>query len=496
MKKIFKALIILFVVFVSSTFVACTDSAKKDFNHLLIEVAGNDYTIDRDEWHKLQSFIDENKAHFKEFYHDGQLDKESVKKYITDFFSKRRDAHEINFVGLADEPIKVNFFLERSGSMIAYDAPQGDGSFKAAIVQMLNNLPDAQDKHQIYVVNSSITPYPQGIQQFVNDNNIFASTKGIGDASYTDFGAIFDKILNKTKDNELSILVTDMIYSTKNMMGVNAQKVFAEAQSMTHTVFRNEVKNKAMLIVKMIGSYDGLYYPYLSPNKGYPYHGKRPYYIVIVGNNENMARLTTDAAYKVFAQLSELKGYENMYLFDTDDTYKPYYSFLLSHPDIRGRFEPQRGQGTQIKNLEGVEPDKNSGDIKLVLAVDLSKMLIDNDYLTNIHNYKVEADNQVKIQQIRKIDKKDLSAAEKKYVGSATHLFILSVDKVSNEQEVSIKLLNHLPSWVSASSCDDDTSADSYTTFGLKYLLQGIYNSYLRNSDGEPYYFEMKIKMK
>jgi len=244
----------------------------------------------------------------------------------------------------------------------------------------------------------------------------------------------------------------------------------------------------------MMGSYNGLYYPYNSPSKGVAYNGKRPYYIVIVGNNENIARLTQDENYEAFALLSRLRGYENMYLFETDDVYEPYYSLLLSHPQIRGRFQPERGQGTQVTKLEGLKQDRNSGDIRLVLAVDLSKMLIADEYLTDVNNYVVDADDAVTIKEIRPITKSDVTPAERKYIQSATHLFVLSANELKHDQEVEIKLLNRLPQWIEASSNDNDTKVDGSTTFGLKYLLQGIYNSYRKNSDGEPYYFEMELK--
>lgn len=493
MRKIFGNLIFIALTLVVLIVSGCGNRAKKDLNHLLMELAGGDHTIDHDDWMTLENYLDGQKANFPEFYVDGKLDADEVREYIEDFFSHRRDAMKIDFSGMAVEPLKVNFYLERSGSMIAYDSPAGDGSFKAAIVQMLNNLPGNNADHKIYVVNSSINAYPKGFDQFVKDSNIFEATKGIGDPSFTDFGAIFDKILNSTKDDELSILVTDMIYSTKDMTGVNPKKVFAEAQGMTNSVFKSEVKKKSMLIVKMTGSYNGLYYPYNSPSKGVPYNGKRPYYIVIVGNNENIARLTQDENYEAFAQLSRLRGYENMYLFETDDVYEPYYSLLLSHPQIRGRFQPERGQGTQVTKLEGLKTDRNSGDIRLVLAVDLSKMLIADEYLTDVNNYVVDADDAVTIKEIRPINKSDVTPAERKYAQSATHLFVLSVKEPKHEQKVRIKLLNRMPRWIASSSNDNDARVDGTTTFGLKYLLQGIYDSYRRNSDGKPYYFEMDL---
>ena len=60
--------------------------------------------------------------------------------------------------------------------------------------------------------------------------------------------------------------------------------------------------------------------------------------------------------------------------------------------------------------------------------------------------------------------------------------------------------MNRLPDWVEASSTDDDTNVGgpgfATTTFGLKYLLQGIYDSYRKHSKGDPYYFELELEMK
>lgn len=502
MNKVIRTTILTaFTAFLTCVFVGCGDSHTKDLNRLLLDLADKDETIDRDDWAEIEKFLDSQKAHFGDFYEKGQVDVDEVKEYISDFFDRRRPSKEIQFVGVGGkEYLNVNFFLERSGSMTPYDSPNGDGSFKAAIVQMLNNLPGNNDDNKIYVVNNSINEYPEGFSKFIADTNIFDATKGIGDPSFTDFSAIFSQLLDNTGKDELSILVTDMIYSTKDMVGVNPQKVFAEAQGMANAVFKEQVKEKSMLIVKMNGSYSGPYYTYNSPKGGQSYTGRRPYYIVVVGSNENIARLTKDKNYLAFSNFKDLKGYENMYLFETDDVYKPYYSLLLGNPEIRGRFSPEHGKDTQIKNIENLEVDRNSGDIRLALAVDLDGMLIDKAYLTDPANYRVESDDKVEILQIREIGKDDISPAEKKYLGTATHIFVLGMDEIKNDQEVEIKLLNRLPSWIEESSIDDDTQVGganfAQTTFGLKYLMQGIYNGYQKNSKGAPYYFELEMNFK
>ncbi|MCH4148632.1 MAG: hypothetical protein LKG25_00425 [Prevotella sp.] len=461
MKRISVLLVFAFVIGFALT--SCGNKAKKDFDKLLVELANQDETIDHDDWVKITDYLDSQKAHFKDFYENGVLSEQAVEEYIQDFFAHRRPAKEINFVGISGKPLSFRIFLERSGSMSPYDSPNGDGSFKAAVTALRNNLPGS------------------------------SSVENIGEEGYTDFRSIFDNILNKTKDNQISILVTDMIYSVKDMQGVNPQKVFNDMQGMINSVFKEEVENKAMLVVKMNASYNGPYYAYDSSVQ--QYNGRRPYYIVIVGSNQNIARLTQDKSLKAFADFTHLKGYENMYLYQAKHLYKPYYSFLLSNDDIRGRFQPTRGQEDRITAIEDVEADKNSGDVQLTLAVDLSGMLIDESYLTDANNYEIDSDDPIQIKQIRKVSAKDETPAEKKYLGKATHIFILSLSKISQNQEVTIKLLNRLPSWVEQSSSANDLKVDANTTFGLKPLLEGIYDSYKRMSDGTPDYFELELNL-
>ena len=277
--------------------------------------------------------------------------------------------------------------------MAPYDSKDGDGSFRAAIMALQNNLPGT------------------------------ATIDSVGEKGYTNFQQIFDQILNRTNEDQVSILVTDLIYSVKDMQGVNPQRVFSEIEGMTNAVFKSEVKNKSMLVVRMMGSYNGPYYSY--DNSVKPFAGRRPYYIIIVASNTNMVRLTHDATLRTFADMERMRGYDNMCLMTANDIYKPYYSLLLSNRDVRGRFRPERGQDTQIRSLTGVEPDRNSGDIQLALAVDLSHLLIDQRYLTDVSNYEVKADDDVRIKEIRKIEKADMTPAEKKYLGTATHIFVL-----------------------------------------------------------------------
>lgn len=189
------------------------------------------------------------------------------------------------------KPIKVKFYLERSGSMTPFDAKSTKGDFKSAISMLLNNIPGNNDpSNLLYVVNDAVYSYDRTYKDFIQSKNIFADTKSLGDPRYTDFTCIFDSILSRTNDNELSILVSDLIYSTKDMIGVTGQKVLNEANLLTRSVFKGHT-DKMVLVIKMNGDYDGPYYTFQSPNKGLMYKGERPYYFVFVAKPKVMQRI-------------------------------------------------------------------------------------------------------------------------------------------------------------------------------------------------------------
>lgn len=400
------------------------------------------------------------------------------------------------------EPLRVNFYLERSGSMTPYDSPRGDGSFKAAFVSMLNSVPG--DANRLYIVNDSIYRYPKGIRQFISDDNIFASSKGIGDPSYTDFQRIFQAILENTEKNEISVLFTDMIYSVKTMEGTNPRKIFSDATGMISSVFKQRVGDMSLLVVQMQGSYDGAYYPYNSPFSGQQYTGVRPYYIIVAGNRQAMKRLEADDRYAAFCDFTRLKGYRDMYLYQlfgngsgSDKAFIPYSEFMLSHEEIRGRFKPD---SDNLNCVTGLEADKETGNVRLALAVDLGRKFILASVLTNPANYAIDRKG-VKIEKIISIDKTKLSKPERNRALSATHIFILKVSDIASKEEVTISLPDKLADWIGESNSDDDTNLSgtkfSKTTFGLKYILEGIYDSYRRTSVnsgwGEPCYFKIKL---
>lgn len=398
-------------------------------------------------------------------------------------------------------PLRVKFYLERSGSMTPYDAPQGDGSFKKAIVSLLNALPG--DKNQLFIVNDGIHPYPKGIRQFVESADIFASTKGIGNPAFTDFRKIFDALLNQTRTGEVSVLVSDMIYSVKGMTEVNPSKLFADEEGMVSMVFKDAARQKSMLVVQLSGAYNGPYYTYDAPSAGRQYDGRRPYYILVVGTNADMRRLGADARYAAFRDFKSLAGYRAQYLFARDagdggqagNGCTPFAGFLMRNADIEGRFRLDRDD----KNtLTDVRPDDATGRLRLALAVDLDHLLVPESWSANPANYTISGADGLRIVKIRRIDERERTNEARPYMGTASHIIVLEARDLKARTDADLALGNLLPPWVAASSTDDDSNLGARrfatTTFGFAHLMQAVYDSYA-GGEARPSYFKLHIRL-
>lgn len=478
--------------------ISCGNSGQHHFDSLLTSLAAEDGVVDEDDWQRITAFLDDNKARLPELCPDGEMDAGRVKEYIVDYFKNRRPAMDVEITA-ARQWLNVRFYLERSGSMIPYDAVQGDGRFKTAIVGLLNALPEADGRCSILVANSEVNDYPEGMQKFLADRDIFKATAGLGDPSYTDFRALFSHILGHTQRGEVSVLVTDLIYSTLDMKGVNRVKVLAEAEATTNATFKGAAKDMAVLVVKMRGSYNGRYFSYNDQQKGTDYNGERPYYFVIAGHQADMARITTDKAYARFVGMESIDGYEAKVLFAPDGFYHPYYSLLLGNAANRGRFRPIRDRENGIHGLHDVEPDRNSGEIRLALAVDMGGMLVDESYLTNPDNYEIASDDSIHIERITRIDSQGASPTDRKLMGQATHLMVLQGKGISRDQQVSIRLKSCMPEWVALSSSSDDSHVGgkrfAHTTFGLDRLLGGMDKAYRKADGSHPCYFSLELRL-
>jgi len=488
MKRLGVLLIGMFLLFVS---------CKNELDGT-VHSAVKDGKVSSEEWNEI---VNEANSNRKFLDKKGNLSTELLQSYIRDYtVNNMRGVDDVQFPSditqiPADDNVFFNFFLERSGSMIPYDDRQTTGQFKSAITSLLNAVPNNSDPHNLmFVVNNQVTPFNKTFKDFVQSANIMEDTKGYGDARYTEYTCIFDSVLNRTGANEVSILVSDMIYSTRSQdKNILAQRIMNEARALTSNIFAGH-DDKDILIIKLNADFRGKYYPYNSPNIGFYYKGSRPYYMMLVAKSDVMHRLFNGSKYRDFCNFKHLNGYENYYCF-TRKCNNPEYSILFKNSS---RFAPEKGQ-KQIHSVKKLTSDRGTGETKLVLAVDMSGIITEPNYLTNVNNYQIQSKSGFAVSDVIAVDKTDVPVGITHYVPTATHLIELTTTESIVNETIYLSLKNEFPAWITKSSTDDDRDKNApgfaNTTFAFKSMMDGIYEAFYSTTE-PPVYYKLAINIK
>lgn len=419
---------------------------------------------------------------------DGQVDIKKLEAAVVSA-GKRKDSDFVwdmsAYGGVLRQPLRLRVMLERSGSMDGYDSRTGSGDFKRAINELISRFPNGKESGEILIVNDDVYPYTGSFETFVQDKDIYATTAGTGNPSVTDFARIFNYSLTDSVPERITVLITDMIYSPGGTENVSTQKIFNEEASLAMSLFTTH-KDKSLLIVKLHSDFKGKYYPYSRP-AGFNYSGQRPYYMIITGSPSAMQKLRSAEEYASFVDFSTLPGYEAHYFFNRSPLPIAYYSLLPKSKGMSGTYRPAGEdvrKGSHI--LEDIAFDNNSGTIKFRVCADLSQVPASDSYIEDTRNYEINGDGMLAIEQVETIRPHMIDARNKRYLSKATHLFTIRIEGNSVPEKSEIRLLNHMPEWIAASSSNVDASPSgknfSTTTFGLEPFLKGIYSAYYGTS--------------
>jgi len=389
---------------------------------------------------------------------------------------KTTDDIEIAFTPTtqSDSIEKLNFYFENSGSMNGYL----DGkNFKQTMHRIID-----EDKvgFEPFFVNMSEYKTSNLLSKIDNKN---IKTENIGGS---DHKFIFENAIKNSSGNNLSIVVTDGIYSTPSgdtdIVEIEIEKSFFKALS------ENKIET---VVLKMASNYSG---PYYTGSKCGTVNidQERPYYILLFGNKKII-----DKALKEIVVIDELPGFKKQARFFITDNLKVNYTILTRGEEKKGSFKKAtRGGNGLVKDIEDVERDDRAAEpyIQFAIGIDYSGISIPNSYLIEKNNYKIGGTTEFDIEDIKTV--KTLSQT------SRTLLEIQRVNKINNIKlshlitvkakfnftgDLVINLENNIPSWIpnTGSENDCDITGNTNQTFAFDKLMTGISKAYstVNNSD-------------
>lgn len=393
----------------------------------------------------------------------GSIDPALLQSYINEVGQGLRPPMTWNIGNYGWEEPSLTVYFERSGSMTPYDTKGGNGILKKTVNDLINFFPG--DKVAINIVNDDIYPYGGSVDDFLQDRDIYAGTAGVGNAATTDFKRIFEKILSAQKPTDVSVLVTDMIYSPADTRELSVEKIFNEEQGLAMSLMKRH-SGKSIVVSRFMGDFHGSYYPY----NGAPvaYDGPRPFYLIIMADAATLEHLATNDRY---SRLLSPDGAENTYRFNRPERTVP-AAIVPGWKDDAGRY---RLSHDDAMTLNAVEGDRVTGKFSFSVAVNFAPLLLGADFLADKANYNVASPSGYTM-TVRPLTQADINNNNRDVLDGKTHLLTFTGKPAASREDITVTLLNRFPQWMSRCSTSDDRVPDASTTFGLERFMRGLYD--------------------
>lgn len=373
----------------------------------------------------------------------------------------------------------VHIYLENSGSMDGY--VNGITDYEAALADLVVEAQHYYGKENLSVnfINSEIIPAQiNDINSFFKSLNPGEKPYKVGNKSVSELNELFKNVLAKTSKDDISIFISDCIYSLDKSRSTLEGLVFQ--QSLTKAVFLNKSNEFPLsaYLVQMSSSFSGKYFD--KDNKVTVLDKvQRPYYIWIMGEESVLKDFLNKR------DPSKYRGFKNSYYF-TNNLNSALKFELLKSTGLEGRASFNRDNNRVVDAIQ-----MKDGVFQFAIAVDFSGFP-DKKTVLNKGSYQVTPGFElVKIEAIPThnqpavVKHNDWNKIAK---SGYTHVITIKTSDVNFPSEFSLSFMNSLPSWVTAASTEDDTDIKNNMdkTFGLKFLVQGIQSAYESNGIETP----------
>lgn len=410
---------------------------------------------------------------------------------------------------VSHQDIKVNIYIENSGSMDGF--VKGRTNFKNDIGYLLVSIKChyGEDNVKMYFIHNDVhedlttSELSSGKELADLAQWIDVEWKKEPRGSNTKLNNIFKAILERTNDETVSILISDCIYS----IGKNGNTIdlLDHEKNTTIDAFltRSKRGNRTLStsIYRMLSAFNGKYYPYTGDKDSFYYRGDLPYYICVFANNDVM----NDFCSKVtISDKKVYNGYKNRYTISHSSTEEPYWT-ILPLTNKKGRFQKIREKNCvdKVHGIDNVERDRN-GVLSFCVAVDMSGVNVQEDYLLNPDNYVLD-NTRYAITSITPFNKEEINPSDlimlQKSSQMPTH--ILTIEATGTAIcDLGLALERKMPQWIDTFNIMDDTSKEKLEnkgnvgSFGLHYWIEGISRAYETLYPGDTTYYNLKITIK
>lgn len=371
----------------------------------------------------------------------------------------------------------IKVFVENSGSMDGY--VKGATDFENAVYSYLSDIQHAdlgvkenpnssKNVLELNYINSKVLKQNPDVQAFTKALEPSTFKQKGGNRGTSDMSDIINKILSQTSEREISIFVSDCIFSPgKQYRAKDNADEYIIAQRIgikSHIVEKlAENPNFAIVVLRLLSQFNGIYYNKFDDHQGI--NSERPFYIWLMGDRELLKRIVDKV------DLTQIKG----------TGVKNVFMASKSNGNLSYGILPQRGIGkfnldkanpkTTITNAK-VDGKGGSNCFQLAVGVNYSNMLLPEEYLINSENYTISN----KTYNVEIVKNTNINS-------TYTHILKLNLTQpIISKGAIKISLLNQIPTWVDTYTDEDGLDINvpeaMKKTYGLKHLIGGVYDAF------------------
>ncbi|MDR2843739.1 MAG: hypothetical protein LBV57_03735 [Candidatus Symbiothrix sp.] len=373
---------------------------------------------------------------------------------------------------LISKPV-VNVYVENSGSMDGY--VKGITDFEQAVYNYLTDLQisDIADTLQLFYINSQIIPQQANLTDFIENLEPQTFRARGGNRESTDIAQLLQMVLSETNDSTVAIFVSDCIFSPGR--GKNAGQYLVNQQIAIKSIFSEKLKqqNLAVIVYQLSSQFAGYYYN--RENCAVAINDRRPFYIWLLGNPKYLSQMQTNIP------ATKFKGSGVQQVFSlTTGNQTVNYAIRLGSGDFKLDKQHPKTHITQAKKSTH---HKNAGKFAFSVDADFSSFLLDDAYLKDTAHYRLnDTDFQISLSN---------SPHHSPYVTALNF-----ASPIIKKSVLSVRLLMQAPEWTT--QMNDNEGLDIFApdamrkTFGIKYLIDGVFEAYTRKTD---YYTDIRISI-
>lgn len=373
----------------------------------------------------------------------------------------------------------IKVYVENSGSMDGY--VKGVTDFENAVYSYLSDLQladlgekdSASFKNQLELnyINSEVLAHKSDVEEFIKKLEPSTFRMRGGNRGTSDISDIVGKILERIESpNDVSILISDCIFSPgkryKSQDNADEYLVAQQIGIRNHLAeYLIKDPDLAVIVMRLMSQFDGNYYNKFD-DKTY-IKEKRPFYICLLGNQKQLKRIIDT----VDMNMIKGSGVQNVFMIS-----KPVSQFDYSIQMQEGYTLDMENPRTTVTNTK-VDKKADGNHFQLAINVDFSRCLLEETYLLNPANYSVS--NKAYSLEVSKSN-----ASSSAY----THVLKLNLEQpIINKGNIKITLLKKQPTWIRQYT--DEEGYDIHApdamekTYGLKYLMEGIWDAYSKTDE-------------